>query len=70
MENEHDSLVRQYLEKHFDAVGVVLEKDQAVVCCHLGSMLFRFPFYVGPYYAANPHDVENAIWEYIVDYML
>ena len=69
MENEHDALVRQYLEKHFDATCIVLAKEQVVVNCHLGSALFRFPFYARQYYEANPYDVVNAIWEYINTYL-
>ena len=69
MENEHDALVRQYLEKHFDAAHVVLAKEQVKVECRLDSALFRFPFYARQYYEANPYDVVNTIWEYINTYL-
>ena len=69
MENEHDALVRQCLEKHFDAVCIMLSKEQVVLNCHLGSVLFRFPFYAMQYYETNPYTVVNTIWEYINTYL-
>lgn len=70
MENEHDTLIRQYLERHFDAAYMVLSKEQVVVTCRLGSALFRFPFYARQYYEAFPYDVVNTIWQRIIKYDL
>lgn len=66
MENEHDMLVEQYLFRHFDDVHTILGKHQVDVLCYLDNVEYRFPFYTIQYYNANPYDIVNSIWEYII----
>lgn len=67
--------IEDALLKHFDIVCFDNFSNSNVVtikCCmaERKDSWYNFPFDADIFYASNPYDVVNSIWEYIAKYVL
>lgn len=64
-------LVLGHLDKHFVSCYAKTGNDITTFYCKLvDNCWLTFPFYRRDADKHNPYDVVNAIWEYILTYML
>jgi len=76
MENRRE-MVCKHLYKHFPEVYVEeWDNNVSAVCCRLSKNLLEddewlyFPFDDDEFIKHNSYDIVNAIWEYIIKYIL
>jgi hypothetical protein len=66
--------IEDALGKHFDSVFIDnYSSDNVVIKCMLSGpkdTWYNFPIKDDVFYASNPYDVVNAIWEYITKNVL
>jgi hypothetical protein len=67
--------IENALQKHFDTVYVdIFSGNDVIVKCmlsgHQEDIWYRFSIKEDVFYASNPYDVVNSIWEYIAKNVL